>query len=472
MMALSTSGWPTLHLVNQIEMLWYARQLPHKLTEPKHLPTQWLSYCSIFITWFFKFLDSTRSKQLERRQEANQANTNRSNHRGNDNSNGTNSSTTNSSTSTPIVKWTGKNMVMKKGMRFSPEDWAKCIQEQKRKIWDLRKTKAKVSSTTASVNSTAVQPATTATTAPTAPSPPAPTPHTVMTNATDVRHLLPNNTLKDWSAPPSHVVIDGRTYTLSLYKRTYSVHHNSQWPSGSLIDGGANGGLIGSDVSAIAESLLTADVTGITNNTLQKGPVCTVAGLIQTQHGPIIGIFHQYAHHGTGKTIHSVSLLSHSGKTPRFINGKQCLETLDGYIIPLSIRSGLPYMDMSPPTPIELDTYPHVFFTSDTEFNPQSIVDELPIHEMDLTDNEWQYNDYHPDTINAYVELTPQARQQDIPYQDRRRNQPDVEWLSPYFGFVPSLCIQHTLDNTTQFAWLESRLPMRKHFKSRFNVSR
>jgi hypothetical protein len=49
---------------------------------------------------------------------------------------------------------------------------------------------------------------------------------------------------------------------------------------------------------------------------------------------------------------------------------------------------------------------------------------------MDLSDIDLQYNDYHPDTINAYGELTPQERQQDIHYRNRRRNQPDVEQLS------------------------------------------
>jgi hypothetical protein len=54
-------------------------------------------------------------------------------------------------------------------------------------------------------------------------------------------------------------------------------------------------------------------------------------------------------------------------------------------------------MDMSPPTSTELDSYLHKFFTSDMEWNPQSIVGEN-----------------HPDTINAYGELLPVARQQDI----------------------------------------------------------
>jgi hypothetical protein len=235
---------------------------------------------------------------------------------------------------------------------------------------------------------------------------------------TDVRHLLSNNTSRDSTSLPSQVVIEGRTYTLSHCERAYSIHQNMLGPCGSLIDGGANGGLSGSDVIVIADTFLTADVNGIANNTLKKVPVCTVAGLIQTQHGPIIGVFHQYAHHGTGKTIHSVSQLRDFGTivddTPRSFGGKQRLETLDGYIIPLSIRSGLPYMDMSPPTSTELDTYPHVFFTSDMEWNPQSIVDEYPVQDLDLNDDDLQHNEYHPDTINAYGELLPVARQQDI----------------------------------------------------------
>jgi hypothetical protein len=223
-----------------------------------------------------KIVDTTCSKQLGRQQETKQANSNTNNYCGNNSSSGTIS---NSSTPTPIVKWTGKNMVMKKGMQYRPEDWANCTQEQKKQNFELRKNTAKVSSTTVSVSITVVH---TPTPEPTAPPPLAPTPHPVMTNATDIHHLLSNNTLRDSSSPPSHVDIDGRTYILLYGKRTYSIHHNSQTPSGSIIDGGANGGLSGSDVGVIAETLLTADVTGIASSSLQNVPDCTVAGLIQT----------------------------------------------------------------------------------------------------------------------------------------------------------------------------------------------
>jgi hypothetical protein len=138
--------------------------------------------------------------------------------------------------------------------------------EEENKSWDFCKIKAKASFTTVAVNTTDVQPTTPA---PPAPLPPAPTPHTVMTNATDICHVLSNNTSWDSFAAPSHVVIDGRTYTISHCDCTYFIHHNPLRPFGSLIDGGANGGLSGSDVVVIAETLLTADVTGIAHNALQ-----------------------------------------------------------------------------------------------------------------------------------------------------------------------------------------------------------
>jgi hypothetical protein len=78
---------------------------------------------------------------------------------------------------------------------------------------------------------------------------------------------------------------------------------------------------------------------------------------------------------------------------------------LDGYIIDLSIRFGLPYMDMSPPTQEELDTYPHVFFTADTEWQPQSFNDKYSVTDLDITDDDLQHSDYHPGSLDVYGDL-------------------------------------------------------------------
>jgi hypothetical protein len=232
-------------------------------------------------------------------------------------------------------------MVMEPGMQFSPADWAKLAKAQKRKLLEFKKQKrAPASTANVSIHNATTNPAPTTTT------PTTTSPATTTTNNCDIHQLLSNNTSRDSSSVPSYVVVDGRTYTLSYcaHACTYSLHQQLQSPSGSLIDGGANGGLSGSDVVVLSVTLLTANVTGIADNSLTQIPICTVAGLIQTQHGPIIGVFHPYAHQGTGKTIHSVSQMRHFGtiveNTPRHFGVKRRLETLDGYIIPLSICSG------------------------------------------------------------------------------------------------------------------------------------
>jgi hypothetical protein len=73
---------------------------------------------------------------------------------------------------------------------------------------------------------------------------------------------------------------------------------------GSLSDGGDNGGLEGADFCLIDTNNDKADASGI-GDALIKDLITTVAGLIQTTSGPVIGIFHQYAYHIQGKTIHA-----------------------------------------------------------------------------------------------------------------------------------------------------------------------
>ena len=88
----------------------------------------------------------------------------------------------------------------------------------------------------------------------------------------------------------------------------------------------------------------------------------TAAALLDTQKGPIIGIFHEYAHLGKGKSIHA------AGQMEWFnckVDDRSKVVTSDGYVIPLSIESGLVYMQsIRIPTDNDLKQYPHLFFTS------------------------------------------------------------------------------------------------------------
>jgi hypothetical protein len=214
------------------------------------------------------------------------------------------------------------------------------------------------------------------------------------TAASNLRTVLSNRAARSSDAS-QQVTINGLTY--QRISNTARVHYHVNQSShqshiGSLIDGGANGGMSGADVRVIETSLNKADVTGLAEHSVVDLPISTVAGLIETSTGPVIGIFHQYAHLGTGKTIHSTNQIKAFGleiiETPHVLRGRQQIHHPDGYVIPLSIRNGLPYMDMSPPTDSDMDAYPHVFFTSDINWDPNSLDDEYTIDDMERVPKE------------------------------------------------------------------------------------
>ena len=114
------------------------------------------------------------------------------------------------------------------------------------------------------------------------------------------------------------------------------------------------------------------------SHTVKKIPISTVAGVLTSTSGPIIAIFHQYAHKHTGMTVHFVNQLESFGiqvhaSPTSFGSRPPCLVTPYGYTIPLHIRNGLPYMDMYAPNPTELESYPHVFFISNYHWSPTSL---------------------------------------------------------------------------------------------------
>lgn len=78
---------------------------------------------------------------------------------------------------------------------------------------------------------------------------------------------------------------------------------------------------------------------------------------------------HQCIHHDKGSTIHSTGQLHAFGtqlhQVPRSqdVVSKRII-TSEGFHIPLSYHSGLPYMDMCPPTDAEVHSLPHILLTS------------------------------------------------------------------------------------------------------------
>src|SRR5687768_13940285 len=116
------------------------------------------------------------------------------------------------------------------------------------------------------------------------------------------------------------------------------------------------------------------DIQGIDNHRINKIPIVTAGGVIPTQKGPVIAIMHQYVYTGKGKSIHSCAQMEahkqivHDKSTKSTkVGGMQRIETLDGYIIPLKVRSELPYMSIRPFTNKEWDDLPHIIMTADVD---------------------------------------------------------------------------------------------------------
>jgi hypothetical protein len=166
-------------------------------------------------------------------------------------------------------------------------------------------------------------------------------------------------------------------------------HHNIQYTFDNnntsskleaLVDGGANGGLGGSDVRVVETPYCRANITGIEDKTIQGISIALVAVLTQTKSGYIIGMFDQYADIGKGSFIHSANQMRKWGvivdDNPRSAGGLQQIYASEGHIIPLSNRGGLAYTDMVKPTDNDMSTYHHVMFNSDDDWDPSILDDE------------------------------------------------------------------------------------------------
>ena len=160
-----------------------------------------------------------------------------------------------------------------------------------------------------------------------------------------------------------------------------------------LVDRGANGGLAGADMWAIHTSPRNLNIVGIDDHELTGLNVVTAAALLDTQKGPIIGAFHEYAHLGKGRSIHAAGQMEwfncQVDDRSKLVGGAQRIKSSERYVIPLSIESGLVYMhSMRIPTDHDLQNYPHVFFTSPDIWDtsvldhgiPPSLLEDLNQH--------------------------------------------------------------------------------------------
>ena len=292
----------------------------------------------------------------------------------------------------------------------------------------------------------------------------------------------------------NEITIDGKIYrSVNTTKVVYKTLAHRSFRTGALVDRGANGGIAGEDVRIIEKTGRQVDVQGIDNHQINDISIVTAGAVIPTQKGEVIAIMHQYAHVAKGKTIHSSGQLEWyknevNDKSVK-VGGLQHIQTIDGYVIPINIKSGLPYISMRPFTDNEWDTLPHVILTSDIDWDPSvldhSVEDDNDWYQSvsDIQDNPMsnlfdEFGDYRGRHVVTEVLIDESAMDMTIfPHQDivlkayeykTKFKDPDYAALQPNFAWLPMDIIKHTFEKTTQFGRMPMSSVLRKHYKSPF----
>ena len=105
----------------------------------------------------------------------------------------------------------------------------------------------------------------------------------------------------------------------------------------------ATGGLAGAGMMIVHNPDRKINIVGIHDHELTGLDVVTAATHLDTQEGPVIGNFHEYAHVGKGRSIHATGQMEWFNckvdDRSKVVGGVQRIETPDGYVFPHSIES-------------------------------------------------------------------------------------------------------------------------------------
>ena len=343
----------------------------------------------------------------------------------------------------------------------------------------------------------------------------------IVNAATSSSSKLPPGDIRRVVSKSSKRMVNKCEYCVSAHRHTSPM---------SLVDRGANGGVAGADVRVIFKTSRTVDIKGIDNHQVVDVPIGTVGGVVTTQKGPVIAILHQYALLRKGASIHSPCQLEAykndvNDKSVHIKGGLQRIKTLDGYVIPLCIQSGLARLPIRPYTDHEWETLPHVILNAETEWDP-SVLDHAPPedsawgvvpgdnedslvsaspfdefgqyrkrvivqyagyfascdnpHDIEDVIDKCVFHAQHPwdgDQVTLYNANEHEIDGTDVDDDTAPNNPvvipktiskrpPDYAALRPFFGWLSPKLIQKTFENTTQYARIPCGTMLKRTFKS------
>ena len=125
----------------------------------------------------------------------------------------------------------------------------------------------------------------------------------------------------------------------------------------------------------LRETSCKINIVGINDHELTALPIATTSMVLQPNQGPVVGIVHEYVHLRQGSSIHASGQLewfhTHVNELSKIVGGQQQLVTLERYTVHILIDSGLTYSHpVCVPSNHDLQTLPHVVFTSPQEWDP------------------------------------------------------------------------------------------------------
>jgi hypothetical protein len=183
------------------------------------------------------------------------------------------------------------------------------------------------------------------------------------------------------------------------------------------------------------------------------------------------------------------------------VGGSQRITTKNGYIIPISISNGLPYISMRPPTDKELETLPHEIMTAPSVWDPSVLDNEIDSDDDDfydaledtnvnlhdqvdecgnyrqvfyneriLAESSYLTNDYHINTHGVvHDSSTPIQLFDDFKLLEYflfnhtvDPKEPDYDALRPNFLYKSDETIKKTFERSTQMP----RIPMSQHLRT------
>jgi hypothetical protein len=260
-------------------------------------------------------------------------------------------------------------------------------------------------------------------------------------------------------------------------------------------------------------------------NPVTKAPVASRCFSLHLAASRCVPIFQPRPHF----PVHTIGIVPSSGQLEWYQNdvndrsikvqgGLQRITTLHGYVHPINVVSGLPYITIRPYTDEEWETLPHVIWTGDTDWDPTvldhtldddehlfdaisdreatpltSLFDEFGDYRkcaVIIQDVEIQaIGDYVPSFVDALDKPMISNDADDIidhfVYDANRPcllanngtmtpspriiepKEPDYETLRPFFGWSPSTdTIKHTFEVTTQYARMPMSTVLKKRYKS------